>query len=373
MTLPIARSLADYKIILEALKGCKESERIAHLRWLCQNDLYFLLRYGCGRADIEHPWLFERCREVQASPNGHLDLWGREHYKSTILTYGLVIFDILRDPEVTIGIFSHSRPIAKGFLRQIKREFEANERLRAWFPDIIWADPQKESPKWSEDDGITLKRESNPKESSVEAWGLVDGQPTGKHFKVRIYDDVVTAGSVGSPEMIAKTSEALALSDNLGTIGGAVRYVGTRYHFADSYGDLLKRGIATPRIYPCTHDGTDNFDPENCAFMSAETLAQKRRTQGLYVFSLQMLLKPAGDEASGFRKEWLEFTNNTPSRTGLNVYILVDPANTKKKRSDWSAMWVIGLGRDKNYHVLDVLRDKLNRSEERRVGKEGRW
>jgi hypothetical protein len=31
--------------------------------------------------------------------------------------------------------------------------------------------------------------------------------------------------------MIAKTNEALALSDNLGTEGGAFRYIGTRYHF----------------------------------------------------------------------------------------------------------------------------------------------
>jgi phage terminase large subunit-like protein len=79
--------------------------------------------------------------------------------------------------------------------------------------------------------------------------------------------------------------------------------------------------------------------------------------------SLQMLLKPAGDEASGFRKDWLRFTDSKPKREGLNVYVLVDPANTKKKKSDWTAMWVIGLGRDKNYVVLDVLRDKLNLQE----------
>jgi hypothetical protein len=69
----------------------------------------------------------------------------------------------------------------------------------------------------------------------------------------------------------------------------------------------MKRGIAKPRIYPCTKDGTDNFEPDNCVPMSAETLEQKRKTQGLYVFSTQMLLKPQGDEAQGFRREWLRF------------------------------------------------------------------
>ncbi len=171
----IITSLEQYPPILAALQTLKEPERIAHLRNLCKSDLYFLLRYACNRADLEHPWLFARCREVQASPNGHLDLWAREHRKSSIITFGMTIFNILNNPEVTIGIFSHTRPIAKGFLRQIKRELEANENLKAWFPDIIWENPSKEAPKWSEDDGITVRRKTNPKESTVEAWGLVDG------------------------------------------------------------------------------------------------------------------------------------------------------------------------------------------------------
>jgi hypothetical protein len=358
----IITSLDQYPLVLAALENLKEPERIAHLRNLCTSDLYFLLRYGCNRADIQHPWLFQRCREVQASPNGHLDLWAREHYKSTIITLGLSLFDILRDPETTIGIFSHTRPIAKGFLRQLKRELEANDNLKAWFPDILWDNPQKESSKWSEDDGLVVKRKGNPKESTVEAWGLVDGQPTSKHYKIRVYDDVVTSTSVGSPEMVAKTNEALALSDNLGTVGGAARFAGTRYHFFDAYSDIMQRNIAEPRIYPCTLDGTDNFEPDNCVLMSPDTLAQKRKTQGLYVFSTQMLLKQ-GDDAQGFKREWLQFTSGQPSRAGLNIYVVVDPANAKRKKSDYTVMWVIGLGRDERYVVLDVLRDKLNLTE----------
>ena len=205
-------------------------------------DLFYLLTEVLGRKDIKRPWLEERCAEVQASPNGHLDLWAREHYKSTIITFGKTIQDILAshgdDPlpewngrEATIGIFSHTRPIAKGFLRQIKLEFERNQRLHALFPDIFWGDTRK-APKWSEDDGIVVKRKSNPKEATVEAWGLVDGQPTSKHFLVMVYDDIVTRESVTSPEMIAKTTSALELSYNLGTDGGVKRFIGTRFRSA---------------------------------------------------------------------------------------------------------------------------------------------
>src|SRR5688572_16437972 len=112
-------------------KGTPES--IEASRWLVRNDLFFLLVVVLGRRDANNPWAFARCREVQAAPNGFLDLWAREHYKSTIITFALTIQEILRNPETTIGIFSHTRPIAKAFLRQIMREFETNELLKGWF------------------------------------------------------------------------------------------------------------------------------------------------------------------------------------------------------------------------------------------------
>jgi hypothetical protein len=44
-------------------------------RRLAQSDLFFLLVYVLKRVDLNRDWYFERCREVQAAPNGYLDLW----------------------------------------------------------------------------------------------------------------------------------------------------------------------------------------------------------------------------------------------------------------------------------------------------------
>jgi len=313
-----------------------------------------------GRADMDHPWLFERCREVQADPDGYLDLWSREHYKSTIITFGLTIQDILNNPSVTIGIFSHTRPIAKGFLRQIQRELAGNEQLKAWFPDILWDNPKAQAPKWSEDDGLIVKRNSNPKEATIEAHGLVDGQPTSKHFDKLVYDDVVTDKSVTTPEMIAKTTDALALSYNLGARGGSRRFIGTRYHGNDTYKSVLQRKTAKQRVYPATVDGSVDGEP---VLLGAEELAQKRRDMGPYIFSCQMLQNPVADEAQGFRKEWLEYHEGGISHAAMNKYILVDPASEKKKTSDYTSIFVVGLGSDKNYYVLDMVRDRLNLAE----------
>lgn len=302
--------------------------------------------------------------------NGVLDLWAREHYKSTILTFAGGIFRIIRshgedapDPrEVTIGIFSHTKPIAKGFLRQIKYELETNEHLQLVFDDIFHANPRKDASKWTEDEGITVKRKSNPKEATVEAHGLVDGQPTSKHFLHRQYDDVVTLESVTTPEMMAKTTAAYEMSDNLGTEGGTFALVGTRYHFADTYGDLIKRKSVEVRTHPCTIDSSENFTPENCVLMKPETLKAKRINQGPYTFGTQMLLNPKGDNAQTFQKAWIK-KHDTRNTQGMNVALLCDPANEKRKTNDYTTFWVVGLDRNRNYIALDVIRDRLNLTE----------
>jgi predicted phage terminase large subunit-like protein len=339
-----------------------------HCRNLARTDLYFLIRYGLGRGDVERQWLFDRCQEVQASPNGHLDLWAREHYKSTIITFGKTIQDILAshgdDPlpewdgrEVTVGLFSHTRPIAKGFLRQIKNELEGNALLKEWFTDVLWENPKAESPKWSEDEGIVVKRKTNPKEATVEAWGVVDGQPTSKHYLLLVYDDVVTQESVTTPEQLEKTMRSLELSFNLGADGGIRRFIGTRYHFNDAYRTITNRGSAEPRIYAATDDGTPNGNP---VFLSAEQLAQKRRDQGPYTFACQMLQNPVADEAQGFKDSWLRYYDGVLDWSDMNRMILIDPASAKKKNSDYTAGFVIGLASDLNIYVLDMKRDRLN-------------
>lgn len=337
------------------------------MRLLCRTDLYYLLWFVCGRKDVEHEWVLQRCRDVEREPDDRLDLWAREHFKSSIITFGKTLQDVLAshgdeplvDDEVTIGIFSHSRPIAKGFLRQIKRECETNALLKALFPDVLWQNPEAQAPTWSEDGGLIFRRKSNPKEATVEAWGLIDGQPIGKHFRVLMYDDVVVLGSVSNPDMIKKTTDALSLSYNLGAHGGARRFAGTRYHFNDSYNTVMERKTAAVRLHPATIDGTVTGEP---VLLSREQLNKKRADMGPYVFGCQMLLDPKSEQKEGFKEEWLRYFPKRPTTRG-NRYILVDPANDKKKKSDYTAAGVIELREDRNYYVLDLMRDRLSLTE----------
>jgi phage terminase large subunit-like protein len=288
-----------------------------------------------------------------------LDLWAREHYKSTIITFALTIQEILRNPEITIAIFSHTRPIAKGFLRQIKQEFELNHTLKTLFDDALYSEPGRQATKWSEDDGIIVKRNGNPKESTLEAWGVVDGQPTGKHYKLLIYDDIVTKESVTSSDMIHKTTESLVLSYNLGAQGGRRRFIGTRYHYNDSYREIMSRGTATARIHTATDDGSPGGSG---VFMPDRLLAEKRRDMGPYVFSCQMLQSPVADSQQNFRREWLQYYDGQPP-DGCNWYIVVDAANGKRKTNDYTSGWAVGLAADKHMYCIPFMRDRLRLDE----------
>ena len=364
-----------YFELVNCLLELSPSERLSRTRQLIRTDLYYLLRYVLGRTDMEHPWLLARIREVQREPDGYLDLWGRDHRKSTVITFGKTLQDILAshgdDPlphwngrEPTFGIFSHTRPIAKAFLRQLKHELESNGDLKDLFPDVLWGNAEREAPTWSQDDGLVVRRRSNPKEATVEAWGVVDGQPTAKHFDVLIDDDIVTLGSVGSPDMIQKTTDAWSLHLNLGTTDTRLRVIGTRYSHADTYREMIARGAVKPRIRPATHDGTLTGEP---VYLTREQFQKKARDMGPYVASAQLLQNPTVDSKQTFDKLWLRHYEDMRNWSGMNRALLCDPANEKNKKSDYTTIAVIGLATDENYYLLDYLRDRLNLEERTRA------
>lgn len=384
------KTIKDYQDFLKRLKNKHEEnklikdselkelafkEEIRFKRLLLRKDLFFLLWYGCNKHYINKQWLLDRCKEVEAEPDGYMDLWSREHFKSTIITYGKSIQDIIcshgDDPlpewerETTIGILSVTRPLAKAFLREIKVTFEnPNIPLTQLFPDIFYKNPKGQSSKWSEDEGIVVKRKSSPKESTVEAWGLVDAQPTGKHFYTIVYDDIVTQDTVTTPEMIQKTTAAWGLSDNIGTRGGIYRIVGTFYHSNDTLNSIIDTGTFKLRKWPATIDGKWPIESDDESYLlTKEELESKYKKQGVYNFGCQILLNPVANSLQNFKFEWIRYYNGYNPEQVLNKYIIVDPANSKKKENDYTAIFVVGAGEDNNYYIIDIIRDRLNLKE----------
>jgi predicted phage terminase large subunit-like protein len=77
--------------------------------------------------------------------------------------------------------------------------------------------------------------------------------------------------------------------------------------------------------------------------------------------------KCISDAGNVFKVRWFDDAihvginqSNPFDSRGMTKYIVVDPANSKKRTSDYTSMWVLGLGADENIWVLDMLRDRLD-------------
>lgn len=364
---PDADYRSDYVAVVgeinAALETGDDGQFLALMREWSLKDLFFLM-YFVLRVNINHPWIVDRIKDVEDDNDRTLDLWAREHFKSSIITYALNVQTLLGNPELRIGIFSHTRQIAKAFLRRIKHTFESNQALKTIFPDVLWSNPQNDAPKWSEDEGIVIRRQGVYQEASVEAWGITDGMPTGKHFDILNYDDVVTEKSVSTPEQIFKTDECFKLSLNLGADDlltgdeGVRRVIGTIYHFNDLYVNLQKDGTWKVRKHPSMD--TDGVP----VLLSTEALGRKRKDLGPYIFACQHMLDPREEGKQRFRYGWLQYYDTTP--TPVSKYLLVDPATSKKEKgsgSDYTVMWLWGVDSRGNRFWLDGIRERLSLTE----------
>ncbi len=52
-----------------------------------------------------------------------------------------------------------------------------------------------------------------------------------------------------------------------------------------------------------------------------------------------------------------------PNHRAMNKLMLVDPANSKSSSADYTSIWVLGLAADRNFYVLDMVRDRLSLTE----------
>jgi hypothetical protein len=360
--LRIIRELPGYRyeVALETYAEIVPHMTPAEQALLGCNDRFFLLTVLCNRPDMSHPWVYARCREVEAEPDGRLDLWARYHGKSSCITFAGVIQEVLCDPEIRVAIFSNTKELAHRFVDQIKEEFEGNEKLLKLYPDVLWRDQKerKQARSWSVADGITVKRQGNPREATVEGHGVIEALPTGKHFNLLVYDDVINETNVTNPDQVKKATERMELSFSLGVAEGTRKwFIGTRYHFGDTYAYIIEHGIAKPRIYAATHDGSLTGKP---VFLTRDAWEKVKREQRSQV-AAQFLQNPLAGEENMFMTRWLIPFWVRPSL--LNVYILVDPSKGRNRTSDRTAMPVVGIDVNENKYLLDGYCHRMPLSE----------
>lgn len=357
------------KVAQRILDG-KVSE-VDEYRKLARTDLWFLSYFILGMRFMNDPkgHFVSMCNMIDDGPNTMtLDLWGREHGKTTLLTENRTIQDLLKNPDETIAIFSYTRDAARVFFRKIRNTFELNDDLKLLFPDIVWDVPPTRAVQWS-DNGFVLRRKHTQRECSCEPWGLMDGMPTGRHFSVRRYDDISTHDLANSPKMMMGMREAFDMSINLGKDGDRSMVAGTPYHFDDVLmyikGMQKKDGspLFTTRYVTTTIDGTRDGEPR---YISHERLEQLK--QNTKMFNSQHLLNPTPADDVKLEFSMINKIRKDQVPNGLLKIMVIDPAGMRKdnnRMGDCWAIWVIGMQRNIqdhgsfNIYILDGMITRL--------------
>lgn len=353
--LPGVQYRYDY---IQAMQRVKDGYTEDGVRWteesvcrsLILNDLWFLLYFGMGYKTANHPFVVNACREIETGPQDYtLDIWGREHFKSALLTKCETIQFIFRNPEKSTGIFSYIKPLAKKFLFEIKETFDNNLFLNRCFPDILWGVGRgsKDAPLWALDEGIVTRRKTNMPEPTVSAWGLTEGMPIGMHFDRRIYDDISTEDMSKSIDMMESVKTKFDSSQNIGKEGGHHRVIGTYYHHSDPLTYVRDKKTIDGkqkyhiRIKPATHDGTANGKPVLLSQARLDMLKGDR------TFNFQQLCNPTPEADQSLHFEYLNRVEPRFIPRDLFRMVLVDQAgdldSNKSKDTDAWAVAVIGV------------------------------
>jgi len=338
----------DYIKIFKAIEA-GELPEAATYRTLILQDLFFIVCFVMGIEKANHPFVVKMCREVEDGPQSDtIDIWARFHFKSVIITQAETLQCVLKDQKRCNGIFAYARPLAKAFLRSIKTLCEESDLLKMAFPDVLWQNPQTQAPKWSEDDGLVFKgANSARKESNIEAWGLVEGMPTGRHFERNVFDDIETDDIKDSPDMLDKVFSKFEMSYvNLGTgsdddirrvIGTYYAHLGPIKRVEEMINPSNNEKIFHARIVPGSTDGTANGDP---VLMEPKTWEIAKASRH---FNSQQLCDPTPKGDIKLDSSMMTYIDHEFIPLDRMKFMIVDPAGDKDKQKSGRDCWAMGV------------------------------
>lgn len=344
-------------------------------RQLAKTDLYFLAAYVLENAEVLDDFHKEMCEPSgywdengnRIGADHELDLWPREHMKSTVLTEARSVQFILQNPDIRILIVNEILSNAETFLAKIKRYFERSENIKYLFGN--WVGSQK----WNVDSMTVSARHKNLKEPTVTI-GALGHQPVSQHYDVIIADDVVGRSNTGTPDQMAKVEQFFRdIEDLLDKEHGLLSIIGTRWHYNDYYGKVIAKfsGRANWRIrkHSIYRDDGSILFPKRFKQQKIEDL---KELKGPYEFNCQYMLEPVSAEDADFRQEWWDGDKDGKGSAlysyglqppKLTVAITCDPASSNKHDSDYTVFMVVGADNTGCWWILDMIRARLDPQE----------
>ena len=369
---------------LEQIRTAAESDLVTFIKLVAPEQVL-----GQCHEDVCNWWTRPDSKSHQ------LLLFPRDHGKSRLIAYR-VAWELTKNPTLRILYISATANLAEkqlGFIKGIL----TSETYRRYWPEHVNADEGKRT-RWTNSEialDHPLRKKENVRDPSVFTGGLTTSL-TGMHCDIAVLDDVVVYENAYTGEGRNKVKSQYSLLSSIEGADAKEWVVGTRYHPADLYNDLLqmtedvfsKDGdkIGEENIYvrferPVEDrgDGTGQFlwprsqrkDGEWFGF-NMQVLAKKR---GQYLdkgqFRAQYYNDPSDPDNVPVGSDKFQYYEQKHLRqengywyfrdNRLNVFAAVDFAFSLSKKADYTAIVVIGIDADNNVYVLDIDRFRTDR------------
>jgi len=369
---------------LEDIRAAAEADLETFIRLVAPEQVL-----GQCHADMLYWWTRQNSKTHQ------LVLFPRDHQKSRMVAYR-VVWELTKNPTLRVLYISATANLAEKQLGFMKGIF-TSEIYRRYWPDHVNAEEGKRS-RWTTSEialDHPLRKKENVRDPSIFTGGLTTSL-TGMHCDIAVLDDVVVYENAYNVEGRQKVKSQYSLLSSIEGAEAKEWVVGTRYHPADLYNDLMQMAediydedfnkVAEEPIYEVFEkavesngDGTGEFlwprqqrkDGKWFGF-DAKILAKKR---GQYLdkgqFRAQYYNDPSdpdnvpvgSDKFQYFDRKFLKLENGYwfYKESRLNVFAAVDFAFSLSKKADSTAIVVVGVDAENNIYVLEIERFKTDR------------
>jgi len=375
-------------------------EEIIELRDNCLEDLRVFARTmnpGYLYGDI-HMEIFKWMMDYDLFGTGDgltankLIMLPRAHLKSHMVATWCA-WIVTRHPEVTILYLSATSELAETQLFAIKNIL-GSTRYQKLFPEYIHPDTGKREQWNNRKISIDhIKRVGEGVRDPTIATAGLTTNTAGWHADIVVPDDLVVpenAYTIDGRELVSKKSSQLTSIRNA---GGFTMACGTRYHPADIYDswkdqeydvfdETTDEFIETLPVWEINEHKVEESDiflwpratrDDGKAFgFNKNVLSRIKAEYEDYVqFYAQYYNDPNTSDTNRISRNKFQYyepknvkhfegrwyVNNKP----LNIFASIDFAYTKKKRSDYTAIVVIGMDGDGFIYVLDIDRFKTDK------------
>lgn len=367
----------------EQVRECAEKDLLTFIKLVAPHRVL-----GSIHEELIRWWTRDEAMDNQ------LVLLPRDHQKSAMIAYR-VAWHITNHPDATVLYVSATADLAEKQLKFIK-DILTSDTYRYYWPEMVNKNENYRE-RWTTSEIAVdhpKRKAENVRDPTVRAAGIT-ANLTGAHCSIAVLDDLVVPQNAYTQMGREQVAALYSQLSSIESTGAKEWVVGTRYHPADIYRDLIdmreyfyddelnedveqlvfevfERQVETNGEYlwpkQRRHDGkTFGFDERELARKKAKYLDVSQ-------FYAQYYNNPNNSEVSYVDAGKFQYYNreNLSNISGawylgdklLLVYSAIDFAYSTGASADYTALVTIGVDHDGYMYVLDIDRFRTTRISE---------